>query len=394
MEQSALRIAGFLALLPDTKVVVYARDGLSDGQELAAYRKAGISFVDLKPEMDSILAPAAADPGRRDIELFRAIALALGCAVQRSMGTHPADRHALMSFSVSSNGFIAQHVAFELRIPHVACIRGTDLNRDRFRGDRIAAIDFTVRNADWIVTANRQQERILEAAWGRTRNVATVCNSSAPGPGGFWQPHRRDRIHFFSDTGYSLKKGSHRLAQAIGELAGEGWPVALKLVGRPAKPEAAFWHQFIMKHHSAEGALQLGGHLPAEEVLLELGRADIYCSASLAEGCSLGTLNALVAGIPIVATRCGALPEMAEGLEHVFLSHPADSNELKENLKRAVTWLREGGRPDAGKISGLRAKFCAPAEAAQWQAVLDSAWPAAAGDPAEPPGRPSREART
>ncbi len=57
---------------------------------------------------------------------------------------------------------------------------------------------------------------------------------------------------------------------------------------------------------------------------------------SLAEGFPLSVIEALAAGIPVVATRVGGIPEIIEEGRNGFLVPPADAGALARAVIRAL----------------------------------------------------------
>jgi glycosyltransferase involved in cell wall biosynthesis len=60
--------------------------------------------------------------------------------------------------------------------------------------------------------------------------------------------------------------------------------------------------------------------------------AEIFCLPSLQEGFGIVFLEAMAAGLPIVAARCGASPEVLGEDQVGFLVSPSDPEELAERL--------------------------------------------------------------
>jgi len=68
-----------------------------------------------------------------------------------------------------------------------------------------------------------------------------------------------------------------------------------------------------------------------------LNSLDVYCTSSSFEGFSLSTLEAVAAGVPVVATRCGGPEEIVEeGRSGLFVS-PESPRALADGIERLVT---------------------------------------------------------
>jgi glycosyltransferase involved in cell wall biosynthesis len=111
-------------------------------------------------------------------------------------------------------------------------------------------------------------------------------------------------------------------------LAGAKAPqVHLVLVGDG--PERARIQQAI-RTFGLEGAVTLTGQVPSAEPYY--GIADIAVLSSLTEGSPNALLEAMAAGIPVVATKVGGIPEIATHGETALLISPGD----REAMTRAL----------------------------------------------------------
>ncbi len=63
-----------------------------------------------------------------------------------------------------------------------------------------------------------------------------------------------------------------------------------------------------------------------------LRNMDVFAFTSLHDGCPNTVLEAMLAGIPIVATRAGAVPELIEDGKHGLLVQPGSATALNEAL--------------------------------------------------------------
>ena len=78
--------------------------------------------------------------------------------------------------------------------------------------------------------------------------------------------------------------------------------------------------------------LTLLGELEHDAVLQELREADLFFFPTYREGFPNALLEAMAAGLPIVATRVGAIPEMLEDGEGGLLCKPGDLDALRASV--------------------------------------------------------------
>jgi glycosyltransferase involved in cell wall biosynthesis len=67
-----------------------------------------------------------------------------------------------------------------------------------------------------------------------------------------------------------------------------------------------------------------------------LGTVDIYAHPAVGEGFGLAVVEAMLAGLPVVAARAGALPELIDGTSNGLLCAPNDPADLAACLERLL----------------------------------------------------------
>jgi phosphatidylinositol alpha-1,6-mannosyltransferase len=134
------------------------------------------------------------------------------------------------------------------------------------------------------------------------------------------------------------RKNTASLLRAVGRLR-PTWPdVRLRVVGEG--PE-------LVRLRALSDQLGLGdtvqfvGSLGGIEALQkEYAEADVFCLPSLQEGFGIVFLEAMAAGLPIVAARAGAAPEVAPHEDVSLLVAPDDDVALAGALQRLLADIR------------------------------------------------------
>jgi glycosyltransferase involved in cell wall biosynthesis len=133
------------------------------------------------------------------------------------------------------------------------------------------------------------------------------------------------------------RKGLLDLLEAAKRLRTQGlggWRLEVVGAGNEAGDEEA---ERIRTAFRSEGMAEaLVGPLDGEAVRERLRSAGIYALPSLSEGQPIGILEAMASGIPIVATRVGAIPDLVRDGEHGLLIDPGQPDELAEALEKLV----------------------------------------------------------
>jgi glycosyltransferase involved in cell wall biosynthesis len=94
-----------------------------------------------------------------------------------------------------------------------------------------------------------------------------------------------------------------------------------------------------------ENRLFLPGRVP--DVASWLRRASVYVQPSRWEGFGLAVLEAMVCGLPVVATRVSSLPELVADGDTGVLVPPDDPDSLARGIVRA---LSDHGLGRAGRV--------------------------------------------
>lgn len=141
-------------------------------------------------------------------------------------------------------------------------------------------------------------------------------------------------------------KGYEYLLPALARL---GESVHLDVVG---DGEGRARYERLAAELGIEGRVRFHGELPKFEVAAHMRRADLYVLASVYENNPCVVLEALVSGLPVVATRVGGVPEVVTE-ERGELADPRDVVALAATIEYALT--REFDR--AAIASGAAREF-------------------------------------
>jgi glycosyltransferase involved in cell wall biosynthesis len=174
--------------------------------------------------------------------------------------------------------------------------------------DRIRVIPEGIRSENWIGLAERAEAERRER--GDTGEGATILSVA--------RQYRR--------------KNTRSLLRAFAALRSTHPDSALRIVGEG--PELAALRS-LADDLGISAFVDFVGSLDGLSSLQrEYARADIFCLPSLQEGFGIVYLEAMAAGLPIVAARAGAVPEVAPHGEVSLLVPPDDADALATALRQ------------------------------------------------------------
>ncbi len=356
-------------------VVVYIRDGAEQHDYDGVARADGIEIRLLGPNRicwEEPLVASASSPPLVLGERWRLDSLALRNAVVREVAKTPSATHVLASSYITQEGFLTSTVAEELELPHVAFVVGTDFSRGIRNPPERAVIAQVVRAAAWVVTLSTEQERGLRRSFGISNVVTVHASIDEPTNACSWRSSDSGSVVLFCDGGYSYKKGTQVLMNAFSRLHDEGLPVRLVICGTTYEGHEPYWAGLRAAYRERYPlAVRFDDYLDRLTLSEIMSRCDLYCSPTLGEGCSHARVAALCAGMPIVTTRCGEMPDVADGAAHVRMSLPGDAEGFVDELRDACRAVLAGTiHVDRDRVAGWREYFAPARESLEIEQVI------------------------
>jgi glycosyltransferase involved in cell wall biosynthesis len=142
----------------------------------------------------------------------------------------------------------------------------------------------------------------------------------------------------------SMRKGLEDIIEVAKALRARGVSARLRIIGGPS-----IWSDYtkLLEDLPAENA-EYGGRIPPAEMPAEFERADIVLLASKYDPCPMSVLEALTAGVPVVATsEVGSI----EGVDDAVAAEvrPGDV----EGMASAIVAMLERLREDPAALRSL-----------------------------------------
>jgi glycosyltransferase involved in cell wall biosynthesis len=131
--------------------------------------------------------------------------------------------------------------------------------------------------------------------------------------------------------GLVLRKGIEYLIAAMADLSARSIPYSLTVVGEVTDEMKPIFN----KHRTCNLPISFIGHVDQDALRGFLSQADMYVFPSLGEGCASSGMEALAAGLCVVATKESGLP-ISDGTNG-YLVPSRDSKAIADR----ITWLYE-----------------------------------------------------
>jgi glycosyltransferase involved in cell wall biosynthesis len=199
----------------------------------------------------------------------------------------------------------------------------------------------SLKSARLIITVSRYMRGEIERLTGGDVNVVVAspgCDADGRPAAGARQPEGAAagmfRLLFVGNC--MRRKGLDHLIRALAML--EGLPVRLDVVGG-CDFEPGYCEQLRREVYRLRlaGAVTFHGRVSSESLAEFYRRADLFVMPSLYEGFGIVYAEAMRAGLPIVATAVGPVPEIARDGENALLVPPADPHALAEAIRMLVS---------------------------------------------------------
>jgi len=193
------------------------------------------------------------------------------------------------------------------------------------------------KNTFLTVLSNHEKEICLQLGFSRPDNTIVIPNGIDPEQFSFPPEFRQqirselnfkdEEIIIISLGRLSPEKGHAVLIDAFAEASRKNQQLKLILVGDgPEKASLQTQAEPLL----SSGRMTMPGH--SDKVRKYLALADIFVLPSLYEGFGLAAVEAMAAGLPVIASDVGGMPEIITDQEEGCLVKPKNPHKLSDTI--------------------------------------------------------------
>lgn len=130
------------------------------------------------------------------------------------------------------------------------------------------------------------------------------------------------------------RKGQDIVCRAFNKLCAMDFPGEVTFIGNNTPCEFGTYKDYLKRTLSAKAksSVIFLGHLPREKILKIYRNYDVYIMASRFESLGFVVLEAMCAGIPVIASNVCEMPRLIDSGKTGFLFAKEDDNKLKNHL--------------------------------------------------------------
>ena len=298
----------------------------------------GLAESSIGERFDLELISTYRPPRRRDLvtRVLHGISLGLRTARQIWSG-----RASLVDVHTASGQDFLKHGAIVLAArlvgrPCILRIHGGEFieQMERRRGLRKKLTGWLLRQSDCVVALSEGWRRALVAVDSRLRVVVIPNSMDGARFGRIMARLDPDRRGLLLLGNLCAAKGHFDLLEAVARLNDER--IEVLLAGAERVPGTKEKLRELARDLGIEAQVEFLGPIFDSELDATMARTLIMVLPSHAENMPVSVMEAMAAGLPIVATRVGAIPEMIDDQATGRLVSPRSPDELAEALRQLL----------------------------------------------------------
>lgn len=256
--------------------------------------------------------------------------------------------------------------------PYVVSLRGSDVPGYEPRLDRwhraLLPITRRIWRGAYRVVANSDGLRKLAWSTVPAQPIDVIPNGIETLPRKRPSPAAGDGIRILTVSRLIERKGLDTLIEAVAEIP----DTAVKLDIAGEGPSHARLER-LARERGIGDRVRFHGFVQHEDLAELYARADIFVLPSRAESCSMALLEAMGAGLPVVATRVGGTPELIGDGKNGLLIGTDDSSGLAVAIRQLIAEPRRRAEFSAENLRLARDRFSWNSTARRYEEIFRAA---------------------
>ena len=224
----------------------------------------------------------------------------------------------------------------------------------------------TVRLSDAVACQSNGWKTVYQAYAGKSTSLVVIPNGVVM-PKLSWTADKATAKKIVYVGWINKRKGVFDLIAAVGILAARHKEVSLSLAGGGTAAEA------LASHIAACGLahrIHLLGWVPREQIAEILASGHVFVLPSYGEGLPNSLLEAMSVGVPVIATRVGAVAEVVQDGESGLLIEPGDVTGLAASIDALFADRDWADRLGAAGRKVVSERYCMERVSILWGRIL------------------------
>ncbi|MEA2569417.1 MAG: D-inositol-3-phosphate glycosyltransferase [Acidobacteriota bacterium] len=228
-----------------------------------------------------------------------------------------------------------------IHTPHLLLAVRRELTRESPTSPALVHEAAVIRGAHQVIALSAHEKQQVHHYYGKAMSGITVIPNGVSGEfflSGRQRTAASDGFRLLTVARIARQKGLHALLEAVDRIR-RTRPVQVTIIGGPYRHETAHWDSLRALHAALhlQGTVTFAGTGTRAQIANELARSDVYVQPSLYESQGIAILEAMAAGVPVVASRLGAVEEyMTDGVSGLLVP-VGSSEELASAIERLLS---------------------------------------------------------
>ena len=239
----------------------------------------------------------------------------------------------------ASAAFMAKEIlkTQNIIIPYITTLHGTDITLVGKEPEYEPAISFAINQSDIVTSVSDSLRKETYEHFKVTKEIAVIENFVCVDK--FKKKDKACRKALFAPNGEAILMHISNFRKVkriqdvikIHSIVNKEFPTRLVLIGDG--PERSSMERLVKRLKVEDSTFFLGKIKETEKALFA---ADIYLMTSQTESFGVSALEAMAAGVPVVSTNTGGIPEVNTHGETGYLSNVGDVKDMAENTLKLL----------------------------------------------------------